>query len=665
MKKKFLVILFLPFVSIVSAQQNEEDSLRDIISQHKADTAEVKALVFLSNQKVEFDSSFKYAQQGLLLARRLNYWEGEAMCLLVLCRLMGAQTNFSQAIQYGLNALDIFKKLNDKTGIASAHLLLQATYREAGDFKSALIHSFAGEQFAEANNVTGETISPGHRLAPLFLAETGQTYILKNQLDSAEIYTQRSITQNELFNGAKWNFPIYLLATIQTRQGKYSAALANFRSAIPLAIQNGFFGDTLQIFSGMSTLFSKMGELDSSIYYAKSVSGSWNGQTEIKNLLEALNTLATCYQLNGEKDSALKFIMLSHSLKDSIFSREKDKELQNIAFNEKLKEQEITAAQLSYKNRVRIVALAGLLFVVFLVSGLLLRHNYHRKKAYRMLEEQKKDIDYQKTKAEQALEELESTQSQLIQREKMASLGELTAGIAHEIQNPLNFVNNFADINTELIGEAGQEIDKGNISEAKIILHSIKENEKKINHHGKRADAIVKGMLQHSRHANGIKEPSDINKLADEYLRLAYHGFRAKVKSFNVTMETDFDETIGKINIIPQDIGRVILNLINNALYVVDEKKKQLGDNYEPAVSIGTKKVGDKVLIAVKDNGNGILPKVVDKIFQPFYTTKPTGQGTGLGLSLAYDIVKAHGGEIKVMSKEGEGSEFDIVLPII
>jgi signal transduction histidine kinase len=229
----------------------------------------------------------------------------------------------------------------------------------------------------------------------------------------------------------------------------------------------------------------------------------------------------------------------------------------------------------------------------------------------------------------------------------------------------LNFVNNFADINTELIDEAGQEIDKGNISEAKIILHSIKENGKKINHHGKRADAIVKGMLQHSRHANGIKEPSDINKLADEYLRLAYHGFRAKVKSFNVTMETDFDETIGKINIIPQDIGRVILNLINNAFYVVDEKKKQLGDNYEPAISVGTKKVGDKVLISVKDNGNGILPKVVDKIFQPFYTTKPAGQGTGLGLSLAYDIVKAHGGEIKVMSKEGEGSEFDIVLPII
>ena len=245
----------------------------------------------------------------------------------------------------------------------------------------------------------------------------------------------------------------------------------------------------------------------------------------------------------------------------------------------------------------------------------------------------------------------------------MASLGELTAGIAHEIQNPLNFVNNFSEVNSELIGEMKDELAKGNIEEAKTIANDIDENEQKIIFHGRRADSIVKGMLQHSRSSNGQKEPTDINALADEYLRLAYHGLRAKDKSFNATMKTDFDESIGNINIIPQDIGRVILNLINNAFYVVDEKKKQLVDGYEPTVSVSTKRIGDKVFVSVSDNGNGIPSKVLDKIFQPFFTTKPTGQGTGLGLSLSYDIVKAHGGELKVETKEREGSEFIIQLP--
>lgn len=282
---------------------------------------------------------------------------------------------------------------------------------------------------------------------------------------------------------------------------------------------------------------------------------------------------------------------------------------------------------------------------------------YARYEDFRQLEEVKNQI-------EKTYTELKATQSQLIQSEKMASLGELTAGIAHEIQNPLNFVNNFSEISNELLGEMKIELENNNKEEAIAIAEDVKQNLEKILHHGKRADGIVKGMLQHSRISSGVKEPTDINKLADEYLRLAYHGLRAKDKSFNATMKTDFDQSIGNINIIPQDIGRVVLNLINNAFYAVEEKKQQQLDGYEPAVSVTTKKTGDKVLISVKDNGNGISPKVLDKIFQPFFTTKPTGQGTGLGLSLSYDIIKAHGGELKVDSQEGIGSEFTISLPI-
>ena len=277
---------------------------------------------------------------------------------------------------------------------------------------------------------------------------------------------------------------------------------------------------------------------------------------------------------------------------------------------------------------------------------------------------------YQRTKdLNEALTNLKNAQSQLIQSEKMASLGELTAGIAHEIQNPLNFVNNFSEVNMDLIGELKEEIERGNFEDVKIIAADIMANEEKISHHGKRADAIVKGMLQHSRSSSNAKEPTDINALADEYLRLAYHGLRAKDKSFNSMLKTSFDEAlfageggVGMINIIPQDIGRVILNIISNAFYAVNEKKKSLGNSYEPVVSLKTKKNGNTVEIIIDDNGDGIPQKIIDKIFQPFFTTKPSGQGTGLGLSLAYDIVKAHGGELKVHTKEGEGTTFIISL---
>jgi two-component system, NtrC family, sensor kinase len=286
------------------------------------------------------------------------------------------------------------------------------------------------------------------------------------------------------------------------------------------------------------------------------------------------------------------------------------------------------------------------------------------------VEERTAALTKQKQELQQTINELKATQAQLIQSEKMASLGELTAGIAHEIQNPLNFVNNFSEVSTELVDELNQEIASGNIEEVKLIANDLKQNLEKINHHGKRAGDIVKGMLQHSRSSTGVKEPTDINNLADEYLRLAYHGLRAKDKSFNAIMKTDYDDHIGKINIVAQDIGRVILNLITNAFYSVNEKSKSAQqDNgevkYQPTVTVSTKLVGGRVEIRVADNGNGIPQQVIDKIFQPFFTTKPAGQGTGLGLSLSYDIVKAHGGKIRANNKETGGAEFVIILPQI
>jgi signal transduction histidine kinase len=296
-----------------------------------------------------------------------------------------------------------------------------------------------------------------------------------------------------------------------------------------------------------------------------------------------------------------------------------------------------------------------------------------------LVAERTAELTMQKEELEQTLNKLQTAQNQLIHSEKMAALGELTAGIAHEIQNPLNFVNNFSEVNAELISELEEERKKEirNNEVEESILKDLKDNEQKITHHGKRAEAIVKGMLQHSRLSTGKKELTDINALADEYLRLAYHGLRAKDKSFNATMKTNFDESLEKINVIPQDIGRVILNLITNAFYAVNEKKNEALQSseemsYEPTVTVSTSlntpaTEGDRrtIMIFVSDNGNGIPQSLVDKIFQPFFTTKPTGKGTGLGLSMSYEIVtKVHGGELKVENKEGEGATFTIILPV-
>jgi signal transduction histidine kinase len=361
--------------------------------------------------------------------------------------------------------------------------------------------------------------------------------------------------------------------------------------------------------------------------------------------------LASIYEQQKNESLALSYLKKGKSIKDSINDAfiSKITQFQNIDFEEQLRLNKIVEAQSSFQNKLIVIGLIAVLLIFILIAILQYRNNRQKQKANGVLET--------------TLTNLKSTQTQLIQSEKMASLGELTAGIAHEIQNPLNFVNNFSEVNKELLVEMKDEMQKGNYDSIKDIIEDVIGNEEKINHHGKRADAIVKGMLQHSRSSSGVKEPTDINTLCDEYVRLSYHGLRAKDKSFNTAFKTEFDDAIGKINIVPQDIGRVLLNLFNNAFYAVNEKKKQQNENYEPTVSVSTTKKNHQVEIVVSDNGNGVPQNIIDKIFQPFFTTKPTGQGTGLGLSLSYDIVKAHGGEITLDSIEKEGTTFIIHLP--
>jgi two-component system, NtrC family, sensor kinase len=651
-KIKLFLLVFLPSMNLAAQDHVNEDSLKTIIGHNKEDTGTYNALIklaFYHNDYRNYDSSLKYAQEAYSIAKKIGDEKKEANCLFLIGM---SQIDYIKAIQSLLNALNIYETLKDSVYICNVKLILQANYRDAMDFRTSLIQAFSGVKIAEAHHVMGQlNVFPGHRLEPLFLSEIGGTYIQMNQPDSGLIYAQKAVDMNELFNGVAWEFPVYLLATVQRMKGEYDQSLKNYRRSLLLAIQNDILWDTLQIYSGMSSLFIKIGKTDSAIHYANIVARSWElGNSERKNILEAIGNLAAVYKLTGNKDSIIKYAELNQKLKDSFYGVDKDREIQNISFNEKLTKEKFLASQAKYRSRVQLYGLTAGICALLVIAVLLWRSNKNQQKS--------------KAEIEKAYAELKATQAQLIQSEKMASLGELTAGIAHEIQNPLNFVNNFSEVNKELMIEMKDEIDKGNLEGVKSLANDMIDNEEKINHHGRRADAIVKGMLQHSRTSEGLKEPSDINALADEYLRLSFHGFRAREKTFNVTIKTDFDQTIGKINMVAQDIGRVLLNLYNNAFYAVSEKKKQNPENYEPLVSVSTKKLHDKIEIIVRDNGGGISPQILNKIFQPFFTTKPAGAGTGLGLSLSYDTVRSHAGILKVESKEGEETAFIIDLPI-
>ena len=491
------------------------------------------------------------------------------------------------------------------------------------------------------------------------LSNIGGTYAALNKKDSAKVYALKAFSWG-VDKGLIKNMP-YQLSKLGTIAEDESIQLKYMTAAKLLATRLNQAGDIIDIYNFFGDYYFKAGINDSALYYGRKAF-DFSQNFSLRRQLGAANLLSKIFT-NQNADSALKYTLTYYKIKDSINNTANNERAQAQLLVNQKREQQIESEKKELQTKRRTTGLITAIGFFLLLALVFWRNNRRNKSANRLLAEQK-------AKLENTLVDLKSTQSQLIQSEKMASLGELTAGIAHEIQNPLNFVNNFSEVSNELLDEMKEELAKGNYNDAKEIADNVKQNLEKINHHGKRADAIVKGMLQHSRSSSSVKEPTDINALADEYLRLAYHGLRAKDKSFNAIMKTDFDEGIGNIIIIPQDIGRVILNLITNAFYAVNEKTlstvaSPTAVRYEPTVSISTKKINDKVEIKVTDNGNGIPQKVLDKIFQPFFTTKPTGQGTGLGLSLAYDIVKAHGGELKVETKEGEGSEFIIQIPVV
>lgn len=679
MKRCIAYCVFFIFISTVTAAQRSYiDSFLRIANSTQSDTN--KLVVYRSVARIyaelEPDSAFHYAEKTLQLARQMNFRLDEASALREMAYSHLNKGHYPRSLQTVLSSMAVLENPNSEQNVLIGKFPGDEglSYRIGSPHAQRLSelsfnHQIWGVLYANTNNY--EKALTQHRFAKQRAEESGnkplqsivnmtmaRMYLNLKKTDSALIALKQAYDL-AIESGYKRYFGSVLLnmGRVYTALGNKDLAIEYYRRSLKASAETFYFRGVVACNLLLADHYKQMNRPDSAYYHINAALVTAKNMDAPDLLLRSYTSLSDYYRSVGNNDSTVKYQALIIKINDSLFNTRQSQQFQNIDFDEQQRQQQVEAAQAAVRVKFRMYALITGLAIILFIAIILYRNSIQRKKANVLLSKQKEEL-------ENTLTKLKTTQNQLVQSEKMASLGEMTAGIAHEIQNPLNFVNNFSEVNAELIDELTTEVEAGNKQEVLEIVKDIKENEEKINFHGKRADAIVKSMLQHSRAGSGKKELTDINALADEYVRLSYHGLRAKDKSFNAKFETDFDNSVGPVEVVPQEIGRVLLNLINNAFYAVSEKEKQLDGTYEPTVWITTKKQEDKVEIKVKDNGNGIPHRVLDKIFQPFFTTKPPGQGTGLGLSLSYDIItKAHGGEFSVETKDGEGTTFTVSLP--
>jgi two-component system NtrC family sensor kinase len=675
MKKcaKILLLLLVPILT--RAQQHLPDTIRQAIETASNDSLRFKANhdAALYFEEVNKDSALYYNNKCLLLSEKDQKKLVTARCLAAKGYLLTGKGQYADALKYILHAFSI---ADDPKNASNSWFMDKSSYanlkyspEQARLLTLALTHHMYAILMRSTHNTEQEIFhfKEARRIAALIknsqrvmLADMnlGGAYLSANKPDSALIFLNEAKEMTLRIGPKKYlGFVLMNLGDIALKKGDVVSEKNYYYDGVTSAAEQKNQTTLTWLYLRLTDVYNREKQKDSSLYFAQkafqsfSTLGIYSGES--LNIGTAYQKLYDSYKLRGQTDSAYKYAGLALAAKDKVnnIRIENLAQFQSLSLKEQLRLQNVEKEKALYQSRGRTYALLAGLGVFLVIALILYRNNLQKHKANKALES--------------TLTDLKATQTQLIQSEKMASLGELTAGIAHEIQNPLNFVNNFSEVNSELIDELQQEIERGDMEEVKAIARDIRENEKKINMHGKRADSIVKGMLQHSQSSSGQKEPADINALADEYLRLSYHGLRAKDKSFNAELVTNFDANLPKVNVIPQDMGRVLLNLFNNAFYASNQKSKTGNADYKPEVTVSTAVENGKAVIKVKDNGTGIPDAIKEKIMQPFFTTKPTGEGTGLGLSMSYDIVvKGHGGTIDLNTREGEYSEFIVRLPL-
>ncbi len=670
MKNAIKIVLLLLLPSLGLAQQRLPDSTFNALKNARNDSMRYRANLqaYFYFEEINRDSALVYNAKTLLLAQKNNKKLLVARDLASKAYQLTTQGKYAEALN---NLFTAFALAGDPKNASNSWFITpQSTPEKARLLMLSLVHHMFSVLMDRTENKEQQVfqLKEAKRIAlqinnPLriMLADMnlGVAYVSLDKIDSALIF-ENEAKDIALKTGQKkyLGYMIGVFGDIALKKGDKAKAKQFYYEGVRASVEQNNLTGLTRNYLELTNFYLAEKQKDSSLYFAAKMLATLKtvgtNTSQKLNIGIAYQNLYASYKLKKQQDSAYKYAGLAVAATDSIYKKriESLAQFQNLSFKEQLRWQELEKERAAYKSSIRTYALLTGLGVLLIIALILYRNNRQKHKANNVLEN--------------TLIDLRSTQTQLIQSEKMASLGELTAGIAHEIQNPLNFVNNFSEVNKEMLDELDEELNKGDIAEAKAIAADIRKNEEKINHHGKRADGIVKGMLEHSRKSTSTKKPTDINALADEYFRLSYHGLRAKDKTFNAELITHFGPNLPKIDVIPQDIGRVLLNLFNNAFYAVNQKLKIAATGYKPEVTVTTAtENGHVVIIKVKDNGIGIPDAIKEKILQPFFTTKPTGEGTGLGLSLTYDmVVKGHGGTIEVNTKEGESTEFIVSLPL-
>jgi two-component system NtrC family sensor kinase len=641
-----ILFLFLPFAFNAGAQNKFVDSLKQQLPNLKQDTTGALLLSDLCYyfRYTNVDSSLYYGNAAITLSKKLKFLRGEADALNKMGLAYREKGDLPKSLELQFKALQISSDNNYIIVKANCLRRIAHVYRDLKDFSTSLKFSYS----ALANSLS---INDARGVAIEYM-NLAITHYDAKQIDSASYYGSKALNNIDYLEDVAAE--VYrILGDITIADGKRNDGLQYYDKGIQTGLANNDYRTLSYLYSDMAAMYKNLNNRDSTIYCAEKGINFGQLSSYKKGIMLSGNILSEIYDSTNPA-LALKYFRMAAAAKDSLYGAGNIQTIQNIVEKEESRQQELANARDEYEEKVKTYIFITALSILGCIAFVFFWTDRRKKKANVTLTQQKNELA-------NTLQQLKSTQAQLLQSEKMASLGELTAGIAHEIQNPLNFVNNFSELSTELLTDMQAELENGNMAEAKSIATDLQQNLEKINHHGKRADAIVKGMLQHSRASKGEKALTELNDLIDEYLRMAYHSVSAKDSSMNVILKTEFDESIRQVDIVPQDFGRVLLNLFTNAFYAIVEKKK-VDPEYVPEVYVATEKTNNSITITVRDNGMGIPANIIGKIFQPFFTTKPTGQGTGLGLSLSYDIIKAHGGEIAVKSEAGNGSEFTIRL---
>ncbi|QJX45535.1 hypothetical protein HMJ29_00700 [Hymenobacter taeanensis] len=640
----FLGLLLWSARLTAQAQSPALDSLRQLVQQTPSDTSRVLLLCQMSDQYwvLRVDSAAAYANRALALAHRAGYRHGEGEALNRLGSVY-RESNLAQALELFQQSLHLGETTHDLRLQAQNLRSIGIIYVYLRDRREGLAYYFRALRL-------GEKLHDEKRMV-VDLSNIGLAYDLYNEVDSARIFQERAYQLARRL-GTPTNYILYGLGQVARKQGRPTDALEFYRRSIRESKKLHHSRSANFSYVGLATLYQQQARLDSSIYYARLGYQVARLNGFLRGVLNASLLLTQDFRARGPVDSAFKYQRQVLAMKDTLFGQEKVMRLQGLNYQEQQRAQQAKATQIALKTRYQTYCLLAGLGVLLLVVALLVRgwrQQHHANEALQA-----------------SLAELKEAQLMLVQREKMAFLGELTAGVAHELQNPLGFVKQFAAASTGLVEEinGAQRLTHDGALDREILA-GLKQNLQEISQHGQRATAIIKGMLEHARTGQAPRVPTNLNQLVQEHLRLAYEGVRQQDPQFTAQLITHLDAAGPLVPVVAPDLGRAVLNLCTNALHAVRQRQRTASASYEPQVTASTQTQPDgAVVISIRDNGVGIPVDEQERIFEPFFTTKPMGEGTGLGLSLSHDIVKSHGGTLHVQSREGEGTEIIVTLPV-